>query len=260
MVRKIVELNKVNLLFDLDIYRRDSLRDLFIDYVSSPIQAIRRSPNQLHVLKDISLSISEGERIGVLGINGSGKTTLCRILTGMYKPESGKIVSSGFIRGIFDTEVGIQPELTGRENAKLLCSLLFPELKDVDTIVEEALEFSELGTFVDTPYRNYSKGMQARLCLSLVSNQPADLVILDEVFDGADKYFGNKVSKRFIELMQQSGAVLFVSHDPGQVLEICNRVIVMEHGEIIFDGNNKEGVSFYEEKVKGMESGEAYSS
>src|SRR5256885_10895379 len=101
-------------------------------------------------------------------------------------PNSGKIQVMGQARAVFDTHVGIHPELTGRENAWLLAEFLYPELEDKQSIVDEALEFSELGKFVDLPFRLYSNGMQTRLCLSVVTARPSDLLILDEVFDGAD--------------------------------------------------------------------------
>src|SRR5690606_40243843 len=178
--------------------------------------------DQLHVLKGIDLKLNRGDRLGILGVNGSGKTTLCRCISGMYVPTKGTININGEVRSIFDTSVGIIPELTGRENAYLLSRFIFPHISKEERkrIVEEALDFTELGHFLDTPYRTYSKGMQARLSLSIISSKPTDLLILDEVFDGADEFFQAKISKRVLDMIHNSGSVIFVSHSPDQVIQI----------------------------------------
>ncbi len=245
----ILELKNLNVIFNLDLYRGEMIRDVFVRYISKPHNFLKSSNKKFHVLNNINLQVSDGDRVGVLGLNGSGKTTLCRTISGMYIPNSGTLKRQGSIRAIYDTNVGIQPELTGKENAYLLCRLLFTQIDDVDATVNEALKFSELGDFVDTPYRNYSKGMQARLCLSLISTQPAKLILLDEVFDGADTHFSKKVAARFLKMIEASGAVIFVSHDPGQIRNVCNKVIVMHRGKIEFSGDVEDGISFYNEII-----------
>jgi ABC-type polysaccharide/polyol phosphate transport system ATPase subunit len=184
--------------------------------------------------------------VGLLGVNGTGKTSLCRCIAGIYAPTSGKIAMNGRLRAIFDTAVGIQPELTGMENARLLAELIYPESDyDRERLVQEATEFSELGKFLDVPYRLYSNGMQARLCLSLISSQPCDLLILDEVFDGADAFFREKIAARILKMISRSGAVLFVSHGADQIQRVCNRLIVIRDGSIAHDGDVEEGLALY---------------
>ena len=157
----------------------------------------------------------------------------------------------GELRAIFDTSIGIHPELTGRENAYLLAEFMFPyQVDKIESIVEAALKFSELGDFLSLPYKIYSNGMQARLCLSLISSVSADLIILDEVFDGADQYFQKKIAIRVKDMIEKSGAVLFVSHSPATVMEVCNRVVVLNKGQVTFDGPAKEGIHFYQNLPK----------
>ena len=122
---------------------------------------------------------------------------------------------------------------------------MYPSESNRKALVEEALIFSELGQFLDIAYKFYSKGMQARLCLSLVSSKPCDVIILDEVFDGADIFFREKLSKRILKMIKESGAALFVSHSPEQVHEVCNRVILLDGGKIIFDGDVITGIERY---------------
>ncbi len=235
----------VSLHFELQHYFQNSLRDKFISAVRNPIDTFFGEKEILKILDGISFEIKKGDRLGIIGVNGTGKTTLCRCLVGMYKPQKGKIEVNGTVRGIFDTSTGIMPELTGRENAYLLARLFYPKLRDLTSIVEEALEFSELGHFADIQFKQYSKGMQSRLALSIISSVPADLLMLDEVFDGADVFFQTKIAERMKNLIQKSGAVVFVSHSAKQVEKLCNRVMILDKGKILFDGPVDQGLKIY---------------
>lgn len=247
--KSILEISGLNIFFDLDYHYAISLREKFIQAVQNPIDFLFSTKDKLHVLKDINLKVNKGERVGIIGVNGSGKTTLCRCIAGMYSPTSGIIRASGDIRAIFDTAVGILPDLTGRENAILLSRFLFPEIdqEQREEIIEDALEFTELGHFLDTPFRTYSKGMQTRLSLSLISSLATDLLILDEVYDGADEFFQKKISKRVQNMIDKSGSVIFVSHGPDQILQACNRAVLLSEGRIVVDGSPEEVISRYRE-------------
>lgn len=244
--KTIVRVENLHLVFELDVHRSWTMRDAFTRLARDPFFMLKPDRDRLHLIDDVSFDIKEDERVGLLGVNGVGKTSLCRVLAGMYTPTRGKVEIQRPVRAIFSTAVGIQPELTGRENAELLASLLFPGEPSPDTLVQEALEFSELGKFVDVPYKFYSNGMQARLCLSLISARPTRLLILDEVFDGADTFFKKKIAARVLKMIHESGAAIFVSHSPDQVLEVCNRVMVVHQGKIAFDGKPDEAIAFYE--------------
>lgn len=236
-----------NIFFDyqLDLYQNTGLRDSFINLFKNPLDFILKKPEILPVLRGIDFELYKGDRMGILGLNGAGKTTLCRILCGMMTPTTGNIICEGHVEAIFDVATGIMPELTGRENAYLLARLFYQTREVSKEIVEEALEFSELSHFLDAPYKTYSKGMQARLVLSLISGTPSNVLILDEVFDGADLFFKEKIAKRMIKKIQGSDAVIFVSHGPDQILELCNRVLVLKNGLIEFDGPPQEAIDYY---------------
>ncbi|MGK0367413.1 MAG: ABC-type polysaccharide/polyol phosphate transport system ATPase subunit [Thermoproteota archaeon] len=251
----ILEVEKLNLTFNIDYHPQNSLRGQFTSMLAHPVTFFLNTAAELHVLKDIDLILRKGDVLGILGVNGAGKSSLCRCIAGMYTPGSGKVKVNGDVRAIFDTSVGILPELTGRENARLLARLIYPVDVDLDKIVEESLEFSELGKFTDTPFKNYSKGMQARLFLSVVSALPSDLLILDEVFAGADAYFSEKISKRLVGLMKESKAVIFVSHTPQHIEQNCNRVILINQNEIVFDGDVTEGMSRYNQIIEDQKKG-----
>ena len=244
----ILEVNGLNIHYEMEFHRSDSLRELFVGILKGPLLAIFGNRDVLHIVKDFNLTLRKGERLGIIGINGAGKTSLCRAIAGMLYPASGEITVEGEVRAIFDANVGIQWELTGRENAMLLSRFFFPwaTRAQLREIVDEALEFSELGVFVDVPFKNYSRGMQARLGLSLVTSRPTDLLILDEVFDGADHFFQEKVSARTLNMIEHSGAVILVSHNPQQLELACNRAIVLDRQGILFDGDVQQAIEYYQ--------------
>jgi ABC-type polysaccharide/polyol phosphate transport system ATPase subunit len=159
-------------------------------------------------------------------------------MANIYQPSAGKIHFAGKVRALFESGIMLYPELSGRENAEVLCKIYFPELlNEHKDILEEALDFSELGEYVDAPIKTYSNGMLVRLTLSLLSSRPAEVLILDEVFDGADEFFREKLNQRVRNMIDNSGAVVFVSHYQTQVETICNRAILLVGGKIIFDGS-----------------------
>ena len=242
----IVSIRDLNLVFTAESYQTRSWRELFTRAAADPVGVLLAEKERLHILKNITFDVHRGDRLGLLGINGAGKSSLCRCIAGHYTPHGGQLDIRGKVRAFFDTALGIQPELTGRENAELLACFLFPEEPDLEELVEEALEFSELGKFVDIPFRNYSNGMQARLCLSIVSARPSDLLILDEVFDGADAFFREKIAKRVLNLIANSGGVVFVSHSPEQMRVVCNRLILLHEGRVDYDGPVEPGIARYQ--------------
>ena len=243
----ILEVKNLEVIYNIKSYVQNELREKFIQLVQDPLHAIMNPYDYLHALKKISFTIKKGERVGLIGANGSGKTTLCRCISGMFQPRGGHINIQGQVRGIFDTSIGILPELTGRENAYLVGEMMYPDLNRVEMkqLVEECLKFSGLGQFLDVPFKTYSKGMQVRFSLSLVSARTTDLLILDEVYDGADQFFCSKISQRILNLIYNSGSVLFVSHGHSEIKDTCNRAILLHKGKIVLDSSPEETLYAY---------------
>lgn len=245
----ILEVKNFSISYSVPYYKAHTFRDSFVAAMSSPIDFIFKLDDQVLLLDNISLKINKGERVGILGNNGSGKTSFCRYLSGIHKGGAGAIKINGVVKGIFDTEVAILPELSGRENLELLTHFFYPELdkKERKVIMEDTEAFCDLGKYIDVPFKLYSKGMKARIFLSLISSKPVDLLILDEVFNGADYFFNEKITERIKDTIHKSGAVVFVSHSNELIKDVCNRVIVFKNKKIVFDGDPTEGIAFYKE-------------
>lgn len=249
--KKLLQVNQLYLTFKYSQYRQWTLREAFVHFLQNPLKSLKSSNKKtLEVLKGVSFNLQEGDRVGLVGRNGAGKTSLCRCIAGLYEPTKGTVHIQGHIRAVFDTQVGINPELTGRENLELLANFMYPSSKSLHIdLMKDAADFSGLGEFLDMSYKSYSNGMKARLCLSLITAAPADILILDEVFDGADAGFREKIGIRMNDLIHRSGAVIFVSHSPEQILKTCNKVIILENGELQIFNDVKKALQIYEERI-----------
>ena len=225
----ILEVRNLHLTYQLRSYRERTLREVFVNLARNPVNTIFNPRNEIHVLRGLSFSLKKGDRVALMGFNGSGKTSLCRAVSGILRPQLGTVLLRGECRSLFGTPVGFHPNLTGRENAKLMCRLYFPKESptSLSDLVNESLEFSELGHFVDAPYETYSQGMKSRLGLSLATAKPHDLLIMDEVYDQADAYFRAKMAARMDRFINLSGAVIFVSHLPEFIRQTCNQGILL---------------------------------
>lgn len=241
----LLSVNDLRVFFELDHYHEQNVRELFVSALSHPINFLFKPKELYYVLDGVTFEVTRGMRLGILGINGAGKTTLCRCIAGMMKAQQGTVRSSGEVRAIFDTGTGVMPDLTGRENAMLLARLFFPGEENIKDLVNESIEFSELGHFIDIPLKKYSKGMQSRLLLSLISSKRADLLILDEVLDGADIFFQQKLSERMKGFIEMAGATIFVSHGIEQIRQVCNTVMVLNQGKVEFFGGVEDGIQNY---------------
>jgi len=243
---KILSIRNLSVNVNQDIYPRYTVKDIFISSVQSLVQK-KNTKKTINILANINLDIFRGQRVGIIGVNGAGKSSLCRCISGVCSTDKNTIMINGKARFVLNSNAGIFPELTGRENAELLSYLMYPDLsiKERREMLQESLDFSELKDFLDSPFNTYSKGMQTRLILSMISAKSCDLLILDEVFDGADEFFQSKISKRILNTIFNSGAAIFVTHSIPQLRLVCNRLIVLNEGQIAFDGSIDDGVLFY---------------
>jgi lipopolysaccharide transport system ATP-binding protein len=194
----------------------------------------------IEALKNIDLEIVAGDRIGIVGHNGSGKSTLLRLLSGVYEPSSGKIKRSGTVSSLVDISLGINGENTGRENIFLRGKLMGLTKKEIDQKIDEIIEFSELGEYINLPVRIYSSGMLLRLAFSVSTSITADILIMDEWLSVGDGAFAERSSQRLRNLVDESEILVIASHTRELLEETCNKIVWLEHGLIRKVGPTQE--------------------
>ena len=243
----LLEIQSLDLAYSARFFKQTSIKDTFISAFKSPLAFLVNKEKTRPVLKNLNFKVDRGDRVALVGINGSGKTSLCRCIAGTLKPNNGIIKQNCSARVIMQTDCFFFPELTGEENAYILAEFLyqdFPATKRKE-IVEESLDFSGLGNFRHSPVETYSMGMKSRLSLSLATAHPQELLVLDEVYTHADEFFQQKIRERFKNQIKSSGAVIIVSHYEKDLMELCNRGVVLQDGEIKYDGSVETALRAY---------------
>lgn len=191
-------------------------------------------------LSHINLNIRDNERIGLLGHNGAGKSTLLRVLGGVYAPSSGRAEVRGKVGSLIDISLGIDSEATGLENIFLRGALLGIPKKKIEQELENIIEFSELGAFINMPVRTYSTGMHMRLAFAVSTMISPDILLMDEWLSVGDLGFQSKAEKRLNELVNRSNILVIATHSRELVERCCERAIWLEHGSILMDGPVKD--------------------
>jgi lipopolysaccharide transport system ATP-binding protein len=199
----------------------------------------------IEALKDIDLQIVAGDRIGIVGHNGSGKSTLLRLLSGVYEPSSGKIKRSGSVSSLVDISLGINGENTGRENIYLRGKLMGLTKKEIEEKIDEIIEFSELGDYINLPVRIYSSGMLLRLAFSVSTSITADILIMDEWLSVGDGAFADRAGQRLRNLVDESEILVIASHTRDLLEETCNKIVWLEHGSVRRIGSVGEIIDEY---------------
>lgn len=200
-------------------------------------------------LKDINLEIKKGERIGIVGNNGAGKSTFLKLLCQITAPTKGDIKINGRVASLLEVGTGFHSELTGRENIYMNGAILGMKKKEIDKKVQDIIDFSEIGEYIDTPVKRYSSGMYVRLAFSVAAHLDSEILIADEVLAVGDTAFREKALGTMKKLSEsQNRTVLFVSHAMGQVQSLCKRGIVLDHGELVCDDNIDKAIEYYLDK------------
>lgn len=209
----------------------------------------RQSVEEFWALKGVSLSIDHGEAVGLVGRNGSGKSTLLKVIAAIHRPTSGRmLVARGArISSMIELGVGFHPELTGRENVVLNAAIHGLSRDQIDRIYDAIVEYSGLEHFIDVPIKNYSSGMHMRLGFAISANLDPDILLLDEILAVGDADFQHRCIGTVKRFMDEGKTIIFVSHSQPAVQSICRRVCVLEHGELVFDGDVTGGLRFYDQ-------------
>lgn len=196
-------------------------------------------------LQNIDLKISAGERVGLVGHNGAGKTTLLRVLSGIYYPCQGHATIQGECVSLINISLGIDPEATGRENIRLRAAMMGLTPTQTNERIEEIIDFSGLGDFIDMPFRTYSSGMQLRLAFAVSTAIRPQILIMDEWLSTGDENFKERAEQRLKNVVHATEILILASHSR-EILEAnCNRLVWLEHGQVRMDGNVSEVASKY---------------
>lgn len=204
----------------------------------------------IHALKNINLEINDGDRIAIVGHNGAGKSTFLKMLAGIYPIASGDLSVEGKISSLFEMATGFEMEASGWENIQLRGLMLGETPESINSKMQEIAEFSELGEFLDIPVKYYSSGMFIRLAFSVSTAIEPEILLLDEVIGAGDAGFLDKAKARMKELMNTANILVFVTHSMKSAIDLCNKGIWLERGEIVMQGDVKEVTQAYLESQK----------
>ena len=208
--------------------------------------AVYEKNEKFLALQNINLEIKKGEAVGIIGHNGAGKSTLLKLLTRVTAPTTGQICMNGRVASMLEVGTGFHPELTGRENVYLNGAILGMTKAEIDKKFDEIVEFSEVKQFINTPVKRYSSGMYVKLAFSVAAHLDSEIMIMDEVLAVGDVKFQQKCLDKMSEAAHQNGrTVLYVSHNMNTIRRLCDRCIVMEHGQVVFNGDVDEAISIY---------------
>jgi lipopolysaccharide transport system ATP-binding protein len=199
----------------------------------------------VRALDSLNFTLNDGDRVALMGHNGAGKSTLLRLLGGVYEPSSGSIQTKGEIGSLIDISLGIDHESTGRENIYVRGGLLGMTRAKINDHLDDIIEFSELGNFIDVPVRTYSTGMHLRLAFAVSTLLRPEILVMDEWLSVGDENFKRKAEKRMTDVVQATNILVIASHSRELILNLCNRVIWLEHGKIKMDTDPQSAVEAY---------------
>lgn len=191
------------------------------------------------VLKNINIEIKKGETVALIGVNGSGKSTLLKLMTKIIFPNKGKVETQGKLTSLLELGAGFHPDFTGRENIYFNAAIFGLTRKEIDKRIDDIIEFSELGDFIDSPIRTYSSGMYMRLAFAVAINVDADILLIDEILAVGDQHFQDKCFAKLEELAKSDMTIVIVSHSLNSLEKLCSRGIWINKGEVKMDDKFK---------------------
>jgi lipopolysaccharide transport system ATP-binding protein len=215
----------------------------------SPPSAKHRWYRQFTALRDVGFDVHKGETVGIVGRNGSGKSTLLQIICGTLTPTTGSLEVNGRIAALLELGAGFNPEFTGRENVYLNGTVLGLTREQIDDRFDDIAAFADIGEFIEQPVKSYSSGMYVRLAFAVAIHVTPDILVVDEALAVGDEAFQRKCFARIERIRRDGATVLFVSHSAGTVLELCNRAILLDRGEMLYSGSPKRTVSHYQKML-----------
>lgn len=255
--RNAIEVRNMSKYFKVEYDKANTLKDKLLHWN-------RHNVERHQVLNNINLNIRKGETVALIGTNGSGKSTLLKLMTKIIFPNTGEITTNGKLTSLLELGAGFHQDFTGRENIYFNASIFGLTRKDIEARIDDIIQFSELGTFIDNPVRTYSSGMYMRLAFSVAINVDADILLIDEILAVGDQHFQDKCYKKLEELKNSGKTIVIVTHSLDVVKKLCHRAIWIYKGEVRLDGDPVYVIDEYldqvakdhkEERKKAIESG-----
>lgn len=200
-------------------------------------------------LDGVSFQINQGESVAIIGRNGAGKSTVLKMITGVAFPTEGEVYVNGRVSALLELTAGFSADMTGRENIRFKCYVLGLKDDEINEIEKKAIEFADLGEYIDQPVRTYSSGMRVRLGFAININTNPDILVIDEALSVGDSTFKKKCKDKISELIKRNITVLYVSHNK-DIQDFCDRCIYLQKGKVVFDGSMKETLEKYPEFAK----------
>ena len=243
MSKTVIEFDKVTKVYKL--YKNDKQRFKSIFFKNTPYKPKK-------AVNNVSFKIDRGEAVALFGKNGAGKSTILKMITEVTYPTSGKITIDGRVSALLELTAGFDPEFTGRENIYLKGQILGLVNEEIKKLEKTIVDFAELEEYIDQPVRTYSSGMKARLGFSINVNIEPEILIVDEALSVGDEEFRRKCIKKINELIEKDNVtLLYVTHATKTAKDFCKRGMVMETGNLIYDGDIEEAMRIYNETIKG---------
>ena len=243
--RVMVDVDHVTIRFNLASQKIDNLKEYFIKFIKGELMF-----QEFLAVQDISFQVREGEAWGLIGSNGSGKSTMLKAISGIIKPYKGSITVNGSVAPLIELGAGFDPECTARENIYLNGCVLGHSLKFMEEHFDEIVDFADIHKFLDSPVKNYSSGMKARLGFSIATMVKPDILIVDEILSVGDYKFRQKCEKRMKELLDGGTTLLYVSHNIEEVKRLCDHVIWIDHGRMRMVGDVEAVCDAYMEEME----------
>lgn len=236
----IIKVENVSMRFRMDKNKTTSLKEWVVMHLLG-----KQQYEEFQALSNVSFDVKRGEIIGIIGRNGAGKSTILKVISGIYKPTTGSVVTAGRVAPMLELGSGFDPELSGYDNIFLNGAILGFSQEFLEAKRDEIVAFSELGEFIDMPIKTYSSGMLARLAFAVATMIEPEILIVDEILSVGDAAFQKKSRARMMEMMSGGTTVLFVSHSLDQIRDMCDRVIWLERGSIKMMGATEVVCSAY---------------
>ncbi len=241
-----IDVRDLGVRYNLHLTRRTTIKGSLAEWVGRR----QRDDRFFWALRHVDFRIAHGESLGVLGPNGAGKSTLLLALAGILAPDEGSIRVTGRVSSLLTLGAGFEMEVSGRENIALIGAFMGIRHRVMRELTPSIIEFADIGPFIDAPVRTYSSGMRARLGFSIATAIAPDILLLDEVLGTGDEDFRARSQQRIRDLVGRARAIVLVTHDLNSVSEYCNRAILMELGQVLYEGEPQATVDFYKDRVR----------